>query len=63
MSDTGPDEPATPETIPAARARGREAVFLLLLILLSAALALYRTAERDLFTAHEGRTARVARHM
>jgi len=63
VSDTGPDEPATPETIPPARARGREAVFLLLLILLSAALALYRTAERDLFTAHEGRTARVARHM
>jgi len=63
VSDIGPDEPATGETILPAPVRGRESVLILLLIVLSAVLALYRTAERDLFTAHEGRTARVARHM
>ena len=42
---------------------GRETVLVLFLVLLSGALTLYRTADRDLFTAHEARAARVARHM
>ncbi len=63
MSDRGPSELATVETTPPPPARGREAALVLFLIALSTALALYRTADRDLFTAHEARAARVARHM
>ena len=63
VNDTGPDEPATCEAIAPSAGRGREAALVLLLVVLSAGLALYRTGDRDLFTAHEGRAARVARHM
>ena len=63
VTDTGLDEPAIGRADSPAVARGRQALLLLLLIVLSAALALYRTADRDLFIAHEARAARVARHM
>ncbi len=63
VSDTGPDELPIGESVSPPPARGREATLILLLVVLSAALALYRTADRDLFTAHEARAARVARHM
>jgi len=63
VSDAAPDEPATGDTMASSPGRGREAGLILLLIVTSAALALYRTADRDLFTAHEARAARVARNM
>jgi len=43
--------------------RGQTAVTVVFLILVAGALSLYETAARPLFTAHEARAARCARHM
>lgn len=51
------------EAAPLPEPPGREAAILAFLVLLALALALYQTSERDLFTAHEARAARVAVNM
>ena len=62
-------EPPQPDALPPLGAApapvsgGQTAAAVVFLVLVAGVLALYRTAERPLFTAHEARAARCARHM
>ncbi|MGB2997947.1 MAG: glycosyltransferase family 39 protein [Phycisphaerae bacterium] len=63
MRNTEPPAEGRGETAGAGARSGCRAGLVLVLTVLAAAVSLYRTSERGLFTAHEARAARCARNM
>ncbi|MFO8011933.1 MAG: glycosyltransferase family 39 protein [Phycisphaerae bacterium] len=57
------DRPPLEEAAASPAARGQTAATVAFLVLVAGVLAFYRTTDRPLFTAHEARAARCARHM